>query len=63
VNTDILAGGSASTPTFVGTADIDGDGVDEVVIRDQADTADSYEIDKLTPTSVRRVFQSQFFGC
>ena len=58
-----LAGGSQSLPVFVDNADIDGDGVDEVVIRDQAGNADAYEIDKLTPTSVRRVFQGPLYGC
>ena len=57
------AGGSHAGPNFIDTADIDGDGVDEVVIKQQYDSATRFEIYRVTRQSVQRVFRGGIYGC
>ncbi|MDE2571654.1 MAG: hypothetical protein KGM44_03910 [bacterium] len=63
INTEVAAAGSRAGPNFFGTADIDGDGTDEVIIRNQYDTAASYDIYKLRRNRVVLVFRGPLFGC
>ena len=61
--TGLAAGGRDAGPNFVDTVDIDGDGVDEVVIREQYDSSGQFEIYRLPHGSVIRVFQGGNYGC
>ncbi len=57
------AGGSHAGPNFVDTADVDGDGVDEVVISEQGDSSTQFEIYRVSRHGVKRVFRGGNYGC
>ena len=57
------AGGRTAGPNFVDTADIDGDGVDEVVIQEEGDSSTQFEIYRVTHHGVKRAFQGGNYGC
>jgi hypothetical protein len=57
------AGGNDAGPNLVDTADIDGDGVDEVVIEEVGDSSTQFEIYRVTRHGVKRVFQGGNYGC
>jgi hypothetical protein len=61
--TDRAAGGRDAGPNFIDTADIDGDGVDEVVIREQGDNSAFFAIYRVTRQSVKLIFQGGNYGC
>jgi hypothetical protein len=62
-DTGQAAGGRDAGPNFIDTADMDGDGVDEVVIREQYDSSAQFEIYRVTHQSVTRIFQGGNYGC
>ncbi len=62
-DTQVAAGGPGGGPHFIDTVDVDGDGVDEVVIQQELGSASQYEIYRVTHDSVTRVFQGGVYGC